>query len=72
MERRMADRLSPIPRSDTSTLRRVAAADPLQVQRRLIINTTEDCIAAQPRAPVWWSGPARSQPQASPSKGAAL
>jgi hypothetical protein len=45
---------------------------PPQVQRRLTINTTEDCVCAQPCAPVLWSGPARSQPQASPGKGAAL
>src|ERR1700720_1311625 len=52
----MADGFHQNRQPGASTLRRVSAADPLQVQRPLIIGTTEDCMRAQPCAPARWSG----------------
>src|SRR3984893_8257700 len=52
----MADGFHPNRQPGASTLRRISAADPLQVQRPLIIGTTEDCMCAQPCAPARWSG----------------
>src|ERR1700730_3973504 len=52
----MADGFHQNRQPGASTLRRVSAADPLQMQRPLIIGTTEDCMCAQPCAPARWSG----------------
>src|ERR1700730_12418507 len=52
----MADGFHQNRQPGASTLRRVSAADPLQMQRPLIIGTTEDCMCVQPCAPARWSG----------------